>query len=95
MGRGIEPLSKVLHFGHPLPHSIKNFVNDDRGTPGGDARLQSRLFARWNQSVNRVRTPTGFLKGLQLASVCELVEAMFDFGLVPLGEQKQLKRSGS
>jgi len=24
-----------LHFGHPLPRSIKNFVNDDRGTPGG------------------------------------------------------------
>ena len=94
MGRGIEPLSKVLHFGHPLPHSIKNFVNDDRGTPGGDARLHPD-FARWNQSVNRVRTPTGFLKGLQLASGCGLVEAMFDFGLVPLGEQKQLKRSGS
>ena len=38
-----EPLSKGLHFGHPLPHSIKNFVNDDRGTPGGDARLQIQI----------------------------------------------------
>ena len=94
MGRGIEPLSKVFALRSCLPHSIKNFVNDDRGTPEGDARLHPD-FVRWNQSVNRVRTPTGFLEGLQLASVCELVEAMFDFGLVPLGEQKQLKRSGS
>ena len=63
--------------------------------PQGAMRVYIQIFARWNQSVNRVRTPTGFLKGLQLASVCGLVEAMFDFGLVPLGEQKQLKRSGS
>ena len=35
LGRGIGPLSTGLHFCHPLPRSIKNFVNDDRGTPGG------------------------------------------------------------
>ncbi len=53
LGRGIGPLSTGLHFGHPLPRSIENFVNDDRGTPGGGG---SRLAL---QEVHRTNFSSG------------------------------------
>ena len=39
LGGGLDRFQRVLHFRHPLPRSIKNFVNDDRGIPGGGWRL--------------------------------------------------------
>jgi hypothetical protein len=56
LGRGIGPLSTGLHFRHPLPRSINNFVNDDRGTPGGGG---SRLAL---QEVHKIDFASGIFQ---------------------------------